>query len=55
MIDGKMQGNKLIGSTGNLMRLINLFYNEIATRYRLARAARKLLNAIDNVISSGKF
>ena len=47
LIDGKMQGNKLIGSTGNLMRLINLFYNEIATRYGLAKAARKHLSAKD--------
>ena len=47
LIEGKMQGNKLIGSTGNLMRLINLFYSEIATRYGLAKAARKRLNAKD--------
>ncbi len=47
LIEGKMQGNKLIGSTGNLMRLINLFYNEIATRYGLAKASRKRLNAKD--------
>ena len=47
LVHGKMQGNKLIGSTGNLMRLINLFYNEIATRYGLAKAARKRLNAKD--------
>lgn len=47
LIEGKMQGNKLIGSTGNLMRLINLFYSEIATRYGLAKTARKRLNAKD--------
>ena len=47
LIAGKMQGNKLIGGKGNLMRLINLFYNEIATRYGLAKAARRRLNAKD--------
>jgi Plasmid recombination enzyme len=47
LIAGKMQGNSLIGGKGNLMRLINLFYNEIATRYGLAKASRKRLNAKD--------
>ena len=47
LIDGKMQGNSLIGGKGNLMRLINLFYNEIAYRYGLAKASRKRLNAKD--------
>lgn len=47
LIEGKMQGNRLIGGKGNLMRLINLFYNEIATRYGLAKASRKRLNAKD--------
>ena len=47
LIAGKMQGNSLIGGKGNLMRLINLFYSEIATRYGLAKAARKRLSAKD--------
>jgi hypothetical protein len=47
LIDGKMQGNSLIGGKGNLMRLINLFYSEIATRYGLAKASKKRLNAKD--------
>ena len=47
LIAGKMQGNSLIGGKGNLMSLINLFYNEIATRYGLAKASRKRLSAID--------
>ena len=47
LIAGKMQGNSLIGGKGNLMRLINLFYNEIAYRYGLAKTARKRLNAKD--------
>ena len=33
LIDGKMQGNKLMGCTGNLMRLINLFHKEVARHY----------------------
>ena len=47
LIAGKMQGNSLIGGKGNLMRLINLFYKEIATRYGLAKAPRKRLSASD--------
>jgi Plasmid recombination enzyme len=47
LIDGKMQGNSMIGGKGNLMRLINLFYNEIAARYGLAKASRQGLNAKD--------
>lgn len=47
LIEGKMQGNAMIGGKGNLMRLINLFYSEIAHRYGLAKAARKRLNAKD--------
>ena len=47
LIDDKMQGNFLISVKGNLMRLINLFYSEIATRYGLAKACRKRLCAKD--------
>ncbi len=47
LIAGKMQGNSLIGGKGNLMRLINLFYSQIATRYGLAKASRKRLSAKD--------
>ena len=47
LIDGKMQGNSLIGGKGNLMRLINLFYKEIASRYGLARTSGKRLSAND--------
>ena len=45
LIDGKMQGNKLIGGTGNLMRLINLFHKEVARHYGLSRADYKRLSA----------
>ncbi len=47
LIDGKMQGNSLIGSTGNLMRLINLFHKEVARHYGLSRADYKRLTAND--------
>ncbi len=47
LINGKMQGNSLIGGKGNLMRLINLFYSDIAYRYGLAKASRTRLNAKD--------
>lgn len=42
LIDGKLQGNKLMGNTGNLARLRNLFYNEVAVKYGLGRNSRKL-------------
>ena len=47
LIAGKMQGNSLIGGKGNLMRLINLFYSQIATRYGLAKASKKRLSDKD--------
>lgn len=47
LINGKMQGNNLIGGKGNLMRLINLFYKQIASRYGLAKASSKRLSVID--------
>ena len=47
LIDGKMQGNKLMGGTGNLMRLINLFHKEVARHYGLSRADYKRLSAND--------
>lgn len=47
LIDCKMQGNKMIGNKGNLMRLINLFHNEVAKHYGLSKADRKRLNNTD--------
>ena len=47
LINGKMQGNSLIGSTGNLMRLINLFHQRVAHRYGLAKVSRKRLTSKD--------
>ncbi|MBA3695237.1 MAG: plasmid recombination protein [Methylotenera sp.] len=47
LIDCKMQGNKLMGSHGNLMRLINLFHADVAKHYGLSRSDRKRLNEAD--------
>ncbi len=47
LIDGKMQGNKLKDGTGNLMRLINLFHNEVAKHSGLSRSDRKRLSEAD--------
>lgn len=47
LIDGRMQGSKLMGGKGNLMRLINLFHKEVAHKYGLSKSDRKRLNAMD--------
>ncbi|MES2498922.1 MAG: plasmid recombination protein [Pseudomonadota bacterium] len=44
LIDGKMQGNGVIGGRGNLMRLIKLFHLEVARHYGLSRSENKRLN-----------
>ena len=47
LVDRKMQGNKMIGGTGNLMRLINLFHKEVAKHYGLSRSDYKRYNSAD--------
>lgn len=47
LIKGKMQGSALIGGTGNLMRLINLFHKEVGLKYGLSKSDRKRLNVMD--------
>ena len=47
LIDGKMQGRKLMGDRGNLMRLINKFHVEVARHYGLSRSDRARLNNAD--------
>jgi hypothetical protein len=47
LIGGKMRGNAMIGNTGNLMRIINLFHKELAHRYGLSKSDRQRLNASD--------
>jgi hypothetical protein len=47
LIDGKMQGNRMMGGYGNLMRLINLFHSEVAICYGLSKRNYRRLNAKD--------
>ncbi len=47
LIDGKMQGSDMMGGKGNLLRLINHFHLEVASRYGLSRSERKRLSAMD--------
>ncbi|NBQ69368.1 MAG: hypothetical protein EBU46_11280 [Nitrosomonadaceae bacterium] len=42
LVDNKMQGNKIMGGKGNLVRLINLFHAEVARHYGLSRNETKL-------------
>lgn len=47
LVDDKMQGNKMIGGKGNLMRLINLFHKDVAKHYGLSRSEFKRVNSAD--------
>lgn len=47
LIDCKMQGSDMVGNTGNLKRLINLFHREVAGRYGLSRSDSKRLSHVD--------
>lgn len=47
LINNKMQGSRLIGGKGNLLRLINLFHKEVAHKYGLSKTKRKRLNMMD--------
>lgn len=47
LIDGKMQGRDMVGSTGNLMRLINQFHKDVAKHYGLSRSDRAHLTNRD--------
>lgn len=42
LVDGRMQGRDMIGNTGNMNRLRNLFYSEVAKRYGLSQGNTKL-------------
>lgn len=46
IIDGKMQGNKMKGNTGNLIRLNNLFHKEVAQYYGLSKSNIKRLSPL---------
>lgn len=47
LIEGKMQGRDMVGSTGNLMRLINKFHADVARHYGLSRNNHKRLSSMD--------
>lgn len=47
LIDGKMQGRDMVGSTGNLMRLINKFHADVARHFGLSRSDNKRLSNLD--------
>lgn len=44
IVDGKLQGNKLMGSRGNLTRLINLFHTEVGVKYGLSKMKSSILS-----------
>lgn len=47
LVNGKMQGNAMMGNKGNLMRIDNLFFNQVASKYGLSKRDYKRLNAED--------
>lgn len=47
LVNGKMQGSDMVGGTGNLKRLINLFYVEIASHYGFTKKTNARLNKTD--------
>jgi Plasmid recombination enzyme len=47
LIGDKMNGNKIIGGIGNLWRLLNSFYKEVAQYHGLQRSHRERLNKAD--------
>lgn len=47
LVDGKMQGNAMMGNKSNLKRLDNLFFNQVAARHGLIKHDYKRLNARD--------
>lgn len=47
LVDNKMQGHRVMGGKGNLMRLINLFHAEVARHYGLSRNETKRFTSQD--------
>lgn len=43
LVNGKMQGSEIMGGKGNLMRLVNRFYADVAVKYGLSRNQSKHL------------
>ncbi len=47
LVNGKMQGSDMVGGTGNLKRLINLFYVDVASNYGFTKRTDIQLNQSD--------
>jgi len=47
LVDNKMKGNEIMGGKGNLIRLINLFHDEVASHYGLSRNKTRRLTSQD--------
>ena len=43
LVNGKMQGSDMVGGTGDLLRLINLFHLEVGNRYGLSKNSKARL------------
>ena len=43
LVNGKMQGSDMVGGTGNLYRLINLFHLEVGNRHGLSKNSKARL------------
>lgn len=44
LIDGKLQGSNLVGGRGNLFRLHNLFYRDVASHYGFSKQKKSSLS-----------
>jgi hypothetical protein len=45
LVEGKMQGNAMLGGRGNLKRIDNLFFEQVASKHGLSKRDYKRLNA----------
>lgn len=47
LIDGKMQGNAMMGNNSNLMRIIRTFHSDVACHHGLSHLGSKKISALD--------
>lgn len=47
LVDRKMQGSRMIGNKGNLLRIVNKFHTDVARHYGLSRNETKRLSETD--------
>lgn len=47
LVDGKLQGNQMVGNKGNLYRLINDFHKQVGSKHGLSKNQSKRLNEND--------